>query len=189
MKLGEETSELQPSLIDSWGVDRLKKLAKRKQKELGLNRTEALELVAKEHGFKNWNNVHRFASKRPNTSDFLYIEEIWGKTMFVEFKASKTALTDFYPGSGGLLIPLDSDVKINLSQVARIKFVKGFKNDFGYFEECDGANSESCRVIVFEYITNVEVDRYTYLFPEEGEFHRAKRSIEDLANPRKNAEK
>lgn len=185
MKPGEETSDLQPSMIDSWGVDRLKKLAKRKQKELGLNRTEALELVAKEHGFKNWNNVHRFASKRPNTSDFLYIEELWGKTMFVEFKASKTTLTDFYTASVGLLVPLDSDVKINLSQVARIRFAKGFKNDVGYFEELDGDHDNCCRVIVFEYMTSVEIDRYTYLFPDEGEFHRAKRLIEDLTTPLK----
>ncbi len=54
-------SRITPESVDSQSVRHLKNLAKRRKKETGCTSSEAHEFIAKAHGFKNWNNVLRFA--------------------------------------------------------------------------------------------------------------------------------
>ncbi len=56
-------SNLSPDSIDEKGVRHFKILAKRLRKETGCKSTAALDQIAQAHGFKNWNNVLRFAQK------------------------------------------------------------------------------------------------------------------------------
>lgn len=54
-------SNLSPDSIDEKGVRHFRSQAKLLKKRIGCKSTTALDKVAQEHSFKNWNNVLRFA--------------------------------------------------------------------------------------------------------------------------------
>lgn len=196
-RLGEKTSDLEPKSIDSSGVKRLKKLAKLKQKEQGCQLSDALELVAQEHGFKNWNNVHRFASKRPDSSRSISFEGFWSTNMFIELRSEKN--TFVLSSVRGELTPITDDTRINLAQVVKIEFFTRYlvqermlggwclnekqrDLDIKGRSELEEFRNTSCRVVrIYSWRGEIEAV-FDYLFFDEGEYHRVKRGIDDLTS-------
>ena len=54
-------SNITPETVNSKSVLHLKNLAKKRKKEMGCPSSQAHEWIAQSLGFKNWNNVLRFA--------------------------------------------------------------------------------------------------------------------------------
>lgn len=181
----DKTSEMQPETVDSLGLIRLKKLAKKVRKETGCKLSEALEQVAKAHGFKSWNNVHRFASKRPNSSQILIeFEEIWRRNMFVEIKANNTTL--FSQGGGNSYYELEHELRINLYRVAAVSFEPGYcdpissRNTRNFWPD-EKPGYEKCQRIVFsDLIEECLLEVHSIIFLDTGDYHRVKRSIDEL---------
>jgi hypothetical protein len=197
----EETFNVQPGSIDASDVDHLKKLAKRMKKEQDCQMSEALELVAHAHGFKSWNNVHRFAAKRPDSSQQINLNGIWGKIMFVEIKPSATMYeTTNFAGATPNLVR--TETRINLASADKIEFSSGYMtvddrvpqiNDWiitsepkltsrSFYREPELARiiNQKCRAVRLMYRSEDGWDAVYYIFFDEGDYHRVKRSIDDL---------
>lgn len=192
---GEETSDLRPGRIDSKGAAHLKNLAKRIKKQEGLRMSEALEHVAQSHGFKNWNNVLRYASKRPR-SDHQYHGGIRNRLMFFEIKPTENVFERGYV-MGEAFRPIQDVLRVNLLAANKIEFSSGFvvRDSLGYWdiskEKATDTTSgdslhgkalnEKCRIIRLWYrYTDFEEEAHEYIFFDEGEYHRAKRQVDDV---------
>jgi hypothetical protein len=118
-------SKLTPETIDSVGLARLKNLAKQLHKSSGGEYVSYLEYVAKQHGFKNWNNAVRFANKNSVRKTEILLVSQQGETMLIEFKKNKR-ICELYLDEEGYFKnaydEIDEDFLLNLANVLKIEF-------------------------------------------------------------------
>jgi flagellar motor switch protein FliM len=99
-------SEITPDTVNSKSVLHLKNLAKKRKKETGCKSSEAHEFVALSFGFKNWNNVLRFAEINDSRLLSSFNEAVKTKTSnsadSIENGLSETTYQDILKSPAGL---------------------------------------------------------------------------------------
>ncbi len=174
--------------IDSSGVLHLKKLAKRMAKELGCKLSEAQEFTAKEHGFKNWNNVHRFASKLFTPAP---ISNMRRRKMLIELKGKKETYCSVKT-EGSLS---QSMYSLTVNRTINLFMANSFWTETSFFNKNDpisrltqkkkserstlGPSQIEVDLLCLEIGTGENKEHHSFIFTDKDEYHRVMKSIDD----------
>jgi hypothetical protein len=192
------TSHNTESTTNTSSLEDIKKLAKRKQKETGCSYSNALEIISKESGYKDWHHAQNFfknssvAEIMPAIDDIkLILIKADKQTRFSVFPTSETPTYPNYLQNnisiniGMLRYIYTGEVKLWVSNVAydydvidkNLKDMPPYQNykpafDREWSEVNDQSKYVDAHILLIEIGASLPTETYRFFFTDKNEYHR-----------------